>query len=106
MKPDTSRLASRVPTRNWLLDGASLISTDGHNLVLDTHGIDRYLASTIAGRGIVIYGEFPSLVEITGDTARVDEALLRVSSAGQLFTVYASVYRDGATTALLLDHLR
>ena len=106
MKPDTSRLASRVPTRNWLLDGASLISTDGHNLVLDTHGIDRYLASTIAGRGIVIYGEFPSLVEITGDTARVDEALLRVSSAGQLFTVYASVYRDGAMTALLLDHLR
>lgn len=106
MKPDTSRLATSKPTRNWLLDGASLIASDDHTFLIDRHGIDQYLASSIARHAIVVYGDLPRLVEITGDDKRIQDALSHVSPAGDLFTVFASVYRSGSQTVLLLDYLR
>ena len=109
-RPTASALPKPSPigdrTGEWSVKGSKLISPTGTTYELVRHGIEKDVATRIARRSIVIFGDFPSLEDITGDTKRMLEAASHVSPRGELFTVYASEYRIGTQTALLLDYLR
>lgn len=99
---DTSRFA------DWEISGFFLVNADGTRFRVARHGIDKINALRLAEDAAVtvLYGDFPELTDITTDRARVTDALEQVQTRGDLFSVYASVYRSGARSVLLLDYLR
>lgn len=103
--PDPAQVPS-LGTGEWSVNGSTLVAPNGIAFELVRHGLEKDLASRIASRATVVFGDFPSLTDITGDPKRVEDAVVQASPRGELFTVYASEYRLGTETALLLDYLR
>ena len=101
------RSLGREPNRAmaWQIRDHSLVSPAGKKFKLVRHGIDRYTVRQLTRHAAIVYGEFPFMKEITLNTSEVDDALLQVSTSGDLFTIYASVYRRGSHTVVLLDYL-
>jgi len=93
-------------TGEWSVKGSTLSSPSGATYELIRHGIAKDVATRIARRSIVVFGDFPSLDDITGDQKRILDATSQISPRGELFTVYASEYRIDTETVLLLDYLR
>jgi hypothetical protein len=89
----------------WEIRDNSLVSPVGKKFTLVRHGVDRYTVRQLARHAAIVYGEFPFMMEITLNTSQVEETLAQVSPSGALFTVYASVYRRGTHTVVLLDYL-
>lgn len=92
-------------TTQWLIRDNALIGPHGQKFRVARHGIVKYEAIRLADECRVIYGEFPNLADITDDDERLEDALSQVAPSGDLFSVYASVYRNHQQSVLLLDYL-
>ena len=90
----------------WQIKGLVLQDPSGERFKLVRHGADRHTVSQALSTSIVLHGEFPSLEDITGNQMKVQELLSEVRTTGSLFTVYASLYRRGTQSVVLLDYLR
>lgn len=94
-----------VPAQ-WVIRGTSLFTSRWQRFRVARHGVDKYAARRLADSATVIYGEYPNLTDITDDRERIEQVLAQVAPSGELFTVYATIYRSGSKRALLLDYLR
>lgn len=90
----------------WTISGFYLVNAEGKRFRVARHGLDKYTALRIAKDATVLYGDFPELSDITNDHLRVAAAMEQIGTRGDLFSVFASVYRNGSQTVLLLDYLR
>lgn len=124
MIPDTFATPSRAPrafkrlrqksrfralqpaTESWQIKELVLQDPSGQRYKLVRHGADRHTVSQVVATSIVLHGDFPVLNDITGDQAQLQHLLSEIRTTGSLFTVYASLYRRGTQTVVLLDYLR
>jgi len=92
---------------NWHVGADSIIDrTTGREFVVRKHGLSATeIRSSRPGTRYVL-GFIPDTTEITGDTKALQHVLSQVSTTGTHFTYYASEYRSGADSVVLLDYIR
>jgi len=92
---------------NWHVTADSMIDeTTGREFVLRKHGLSVHEVRNVRPGSRIVLGFIPDTTEITGDAKALREALSHLSVAGDHFTYFASEYRAGAETVVLLDYIR
>jgi hypothetical protein len=110
LKPLRSLRATQPPARTargtqWRIADRSITDPSGRVIPLIRHGVDRYTALRLVDNAVVLNGNFPSVTDVTTELRTVQHLIDQVSTSGELFSVYASIYRDRSRTILLLDYL-
>jgi hypothetical protein len=92
---------------NWHVTADSMIDrATGREYVLRKHGLSVHEVRNVRPGARIVLGFIPDTTEITGDAKALREALAQLSIAGDHFTYFASEYRAGAETVVLLDYIR
>jgi len=97
---------SEAEARNWRIVPDGIIDPgSGKRYNLVRHGLDEASARDQVVHSRVVLGRFPLAQEITGDVARIRDALRELSTSGAHFSYFASLYGIGGDGLLLVDYI-
>lgn len=96
---------SRTDSSRWRIERDYIAEPLGRRVPLVRHGLDRYAALELLATATVLHGDFPAVTEIAGDSELAQSLIGQLSTSGDLFTVFASLYRRAGRDILLLDYL-